>query len=175
MRKIYEILKNEYINMFGIKRLMIFRIILCYYRCIEYRAIVLIRIYLQRNKGFIKRLIRKKLALKYNIEIGINPKIGKNFRMPHIQNIIIGNEVIIGDNCVLYQGVTLGQKHNGINGYGEDPILRDNVTVFAGAKIFGKIEVGNNAIIGANAVVFKDVPQNTCAVGVPAKIIERKK
>ena len=174
MRKVYEILKNEYINMFGEKKLMLCRTILCYYRCIEYRAIVLIRIYLQENKGIIKKIIRKKLALKYNIEIGINPKIGKNLRLPHIQNIIIGNEVEIGNNCILYQGVTLGQKHNGISGYGEDPVLRDNVVVFAGAKVFGKIEVGKNAIIGANAVVFKNVPENTYAVGVPAQIIERK-
>lgn len=174
MKSIYVILKNEYINMFGEKKLMFIRTLLCYYRCIEYRAIVLIRIYLQRDKGILKKIIRKKLALKYSIELGINPKIGKNLRLPHIQNIIIGNEVVIGNNCILYQDVTLGQKHKGIKGYGEEPILKDNVVVFAGAKIFGKIEIGNNSSIGANAVVFKDVPDNSLAVGVPAKVIEGK-
>jgi len=172
MRELYNILKKEYINMFGKKDFLWIRTFLCYYRCIEYRVLVLIRLYLATKSKRIKAKCRKKLALKYSLEIGINPKIGNNLRITHIQGIIIGNEVVIGDNCTLYQQVTLGQKQNGIEGYGEDPILGDNVVIFAGAKVFGKIKIGNNTTVGANSVVFKDVPENSIAVGVPARIIE---
>lgn len=174
MKELYKICRTEYENMFGTKKYLAIRIPLCYYRCIEYRVLVLIRVYLSTKSKYIKKKCRKKLALKYSIEIGINPKIGKNLRIAHTQGIIIGNEVIIGDNCKLYQQVTLGQKKDGIEGYGDDPIIGDNVIIFSGAKVFGKIHIGDNSIVGANAVVFQDVQNNHCAVGVPAKIIERK-
>lgn len=173
MSEIIKILYNEYINMFGKKKILFARTLLCYYRCIEYRILVLIRLYLNTKNKKIKKKVRKKLAIKYKFEIGINPKIGKNLRIPHAQGIIIGNEVVIGDNCTIYQQVTLGQKDYGIDYYGTDPIIGNNVIIFAGAKIFGKVKVGNNSKIGANAVVFKDIPSNSVAVGIPAKIIRK--
>lgn len=173
MNNLYKIMSEEYINMFKKKKFMLLRVILCYKRVLEYRVLVLIRLYLKTTNKGLKKYIRKKLLLKYSVEIGINPKIGKNLRFAHFQGVIIGNEVVIGDNCKIYQQVTLGQKKNGVEGYGDDPIIGDNVIIFSGAKVFGKINIGNNAIIGANAVVFKDVPENSIAVGIPARIIER--
>lgn len=82
--------------------------------------------------------------------------------------VVIGETTIIGDNCLLYQGVTLG-------GTGKDkgkrhPTLGDNVMVGAGAKVLGPINIGNNVKVAANAVVLKDIPDNCTAVGVPARI-----
>ena len=175
MYNIYKMMLNEYENMFRRKKFEFLRIILCYYRVLEYRVIVLIRIYLMTKNKYLKGICRKKLLIKYNVEIGIRPKIGKNLRFAHFQGVIIGNEVEIGDNCILYQQVTLGQKENGLEGYGKDPKLGNNVIVFAGAKVVGKIKVGDNAIIGANSVVIKDVPNDCNAVGIPAVIKERRK
>ena len=82
--------------------------------------------------------------------------------------VVIGETTVIGDNCLLYQGVTLG-------GTGKDkgkrhPTLGDNVMVGAGAKVLGPINIGNNVKVAANAVVLKDIPDNCTAVGVPARI-----
>lgn len=92
-------------------------------------------------------------------------KIGKNIYFPHPQNIIIGDGSIVGDNCTIYHDVTLGQSR------GKFPKLGDGVIVYAGAKIMGDVKIGNNAIIGANAVVVKDVLDNQIVGGVPAKVI----
>ena len=92
--------------------------------------------------------------------------IGKHFRADHYFGIVIGSGVIIGDYCKMYQQVTIGQKN------GKFPQIGNNVTIYPGAKIIGDIKIGNNAIIGTNAVVLNDVPANAVAVGVPARIIK---
>ncbi|EHI98325.1 transferase hexapeptide repeat containing protein [Clostridium sp. DL-VIII] len=168
----FDILKKEYINIYGKRKMLMIRSFLLYYRSLEFRVVILIRYYLASENSQIKKHLRKKLSLKYHVDIGRNPKIGKNFRFAHFQGTIIGNEVVIGDNCTIYQQVTLGQKIYGLAGYGDDPILGDNIVIFAGAKVLGKIHVGNNSVVGANAVVLKDVPENSCAVGIPAHIIK---
>ena len=95
-------------------------------------------------------------------------QIGKGLFIDHGMGVVIGETTIIGDNCLLYQGVTLG-------GTGKDkgkrhPTLGDNVMVGAGAKVLGPINIGNNVKVAANAVVLKDIPDNCTAVGVPARI-----
>lgn len=72
----------------------------------------------------------------------------------------------IGKNCIIFQQVTVGMKN------GEKPIILDNVTITCGAKVLGGITIGNNVIIGANAVVVKDVPDNSVVAGIPAKVIK---
>lgn len=121
--------------------------------------------YLQKvNLMFIKRLIQNHLEVKYSILISMNAKIGENLKFDHFMGIVIGEGVVIGDNCKIYQQVTLGQKG------GEYPVVGDNVVIYAGAKVIGGVKIGNNALIGANAVVLHDVPDNSIAVGVPAII-----
>lgn len=163
-----DALISEYVNLFGIRKLVLLRALLCYYRTPKYRVVVLIRCSLKSNSTFMKKWYRNKLSVKYGVEMGNNPTIGKNLRIEHFQGLVIGNDVKIGDNCTLYQQVTLGQRDEMY------PTIGNNVIVFAGAKVLGNINIGDNTVIGANAVVLKDVPSNKCAAGVPARIIDKR-
>ena len=89
----------------------------------------------------------------------------------HISGIIMSPEVKIGKNFTIYQGVTVGRVHSGKKA--GVPTVGDNVTAFAGSKILGNIKIGDNVIIGANAVVLSDVPDNVTVGGIPAKIISQ--
>lgn len=158
---------SEYINLFGARRFLPLRALLCYYRTPKFRVVVLIRCLLKSKSPLTKRQYRNKLAVKYGVEIGTHPVIGSNLRIEHFQGVVIGDHVTIGNNCVLYQQVTLGQKD------GKYPAVGNNVIIYAGAKVLGDITIGDHAVIGANAVVIKDVPANQCAAGVPARIINK--
>ena len=105
------------------------------------------------------------------IEIHPGAKIGKGFFIDHGAGVVIGETTEIGDNCLVYQGVTLG-------GTGKEkgkrhPTLGNNVMVGSGARVLGPFKVGDNAKIAANAVVLEEVPPNCTAVGVPARIVKR--
>ena len=106
------------------------------------------------------------------IEIHPGARIGKSFFIDHGMGVVIGETAIIGDNVLLYQGVTLG-------GTGKEtgkrhPTLGNNVVVGAGAKILGNITIGDNSYIGANAVVIKNVPPNSTVVGIPGRITKQE-
>lgn len=155
---------NRYPN----KTVPFLRAILLYYRDPNFRVVVLIRCCVSKKKLYLKKWCCKKLQIKYNVLVSRNTKIGKNFRPEHYLGLVIGSGVIIGDNCVTYQQVTLGQKNDLY------PQIGDNVTIYAGAKIIGDIKIGDNVIIGANAVVLKDIPNGCTAVGVPARVINNE-
>ncbi len=118
-----------------------------------------------REGNIIKKMILHRLENKYHIIIGQQSKIGEGVHMPHPQNIVIGGQVKIGRRARIYQDVTIGQKKNTY------PIIGDDVIIYPGAKIIGNITIRNRAVIGANAVVIKDVLENTIVAGVPAKCI----
>ncbi len=103
------------------------------------------------------------------IEIHPGAKIGKGLVIDHGSGVVIGETAEIGDNCTLYQGVTLGGtgKHTGKR----HPTLGDNVMVGSGAKVLGPFTVGSGAKIASNAVVLEAVPENGTAVGVPARVV----
>lgn len=122
--------------------------------------------YKTKKELFFKMLFRKYLIKKYNCCIGIPTKIGKNLKTPHFFSIVIGGGAVIGDNCRILHNVTIGQNRN------KYPTIGNNVIIYAGAKIIGDVHVGDNAIIGANAVVTKDVPPNAIVGGIPAKVIK---
>jgi len=112
--------------------------------------------------------------LKYKLGISIVPstKIGSGFYIGHFGGIVVNNMCVIGKNCNISQGVTLGQANRGKNkGY---PILGDNIYIGPGAKIVGGVKIGNNVAIGANCVVTKDIPDNSVVVGVPGTVISNK-
>jgi serine O-acetyltransferase len=106
------------------------------------------------------------------IEIHPGAVIGRRFFIDHGMGVVIGETAVIGDDCTLYHGVTLGgtswQKGK------RHPTLGDDVVVGAGAKVLGPIEIGSGARIGSNAVVVRGVPANSTVVGVPGRLIERK-
>ena len=106
------------------------------------------------------------------IEIHPGATIGKGLVIDHGMGVVIGETAEIGDNCTLYQGVTLG-------GTGKDvgkrhPTLGNNVLVGAGAKVLGPFKIGDNSKIAANAVVLDEIPDNCTAVGIPAKLVRRE-
>ena len=118
---------------------------------------------------FIARWISQRARHKTGIEIHPGATIGKGLFIDHGMGVVIGETTEIGDNCTLYQGVTLG-------GTGKDqgkrhPTLGNNVMVGAGAKVLGPFTVGDNARVAAGAVVLDEVPPNATAVGVPAQVV----
>ena len=108
------------------------------------------------------------------LECHLSAVIGEGFFVAHTHGIVIGEGVILGKRVVIYNGVTLGASARGTHEKGRRyPIIEDEVTVYTGAKLIGPIVVGKGAVIGANAVVLKDVPPESVAVGVPARIFPR--
>lgn len=108
-------------------------------------------------------------GIKYGISIPFNTQIGKGLYIGHFGGIIVSSRAVIGDNCNISQNVTVGVANRGKNkGY---PTIGNNIYIGPGAKIFGSIKIGDNAAIGANCVVTKDIPNNAVVVGVPGKVI----
>lgn len=120
---------------------------------------------------FIARLISQISRSLTGIEIHPGAQIGKGFFIDHGMGVVIGETTIIGDNVLLYQGVTLGGT--GLHKGKRHPTIGNNVVIGGGAKILGNITVGDNSYIGANAVVIKDVPANSTVVGVPGRITKQ--
>ena len=121
---------------------------------------------------FAARAISQAAKMVTGIEIHPGATIGKGLVIDHGTGVVIGETAEIGDNCTIYQGVTLG-------GTGKDvgkrhPTLGNNVLVGAGAKVLGPFHIGNNTKIAANAVVLEEIPDNCTAVGIPAKIVRRE-
>lgn len=104
------------------------------------------------------------------IELPCEAQVGRRFRIDHFSGIIISGDSVFGDDVVIRNGVTVGLRHTGVRG---SPRIGNRVDIGAGAKILGPITIGDDSAIGANAVVIKDVPPNSIAVGVPARIISR--
>lgn len=118
---------------------------------------------------FLPRLISSFARFLTGIEIHPAAKIGKRFFIDHGMGVVIGATTIVGDDCLLYQGVTLG-------GTGKEtgkrhPTLGNNIVVGAGAKVLGNITIGNNVRIGAGSVVISNVPANCTVVGVPGSVV----
>ena len=105
------------------------------------------------------------------VEIHPAAQIGKHFFIDHAMGVVIGETAIVGDNCVLYQGVTLGGTGNETGK--RHPTLGNNVIVGVGAAVLGNITVGDNSKIGGGAVAVKDVPPNCTVVGIPGRIVKR--
>ncbi len=111
--------------------------------------------------------------LKYKMGISIPPEtqIGSGFYIGHFGGIVVNDRSVIGKNCNISQGVTLGQANRGKNK--GCPILGDNIYIGPGAKIVGAVTIGDNVAIGANCVVTKDIPDNSVVVGIPGKVISQ--
>ncbi len=125
-----------------------------------------------KEKFFAARAISQAARYVTGIEIHPGATIGKGLVIDHGMGVVIGETAEIGNNCTLYQGVTLG-------GTGKDvgkrhPTLGNNVMVGAGAKVLGPFKIGDNTKIAANAVVLDKIPDDCTAVGIPAKVVRRE-
>ncbi len=123
-----------------------------------------------RKFYFLARYISERCKRRTGIEIHPAAKIGSGLFIDHGTGVVIGETTVIGDNCTIYQGVTLG-------GTGKDkgkrhPTIGNNVTIGSGAKVLGPFTVGDNSKIAANAVVLSQVPPNSTCVGVPGRIVK---
>jgi serine O-acetyltransferase len=121
---------------------------------------------------FIPRLISHLSRFITGIEIHPGARIGGSVFIDHGMGVVIGETAIIGDYCLIYQGVTLGGT--GKESGKRHPTLGSNVVVGAGAKVLGNLEVGSNVRIGAGSVVLRDVPPDSTVVGIPGRIIYRE-
>ena len=124
----------------------------------------------------IARIISQFSRFLTGIEIHPKAKIGKNLFIDHGMGVVIGETSEIGDNVTIYHNVTLGGIAPSINSNDQrntkrHPTLENNVVVGSGAQILGPIIIKKNSLIGANAVVTKDVPENSVMIGIPAKVI----
>lgn len=121
--------------------------------------------------GLIHIVLSKMAEMLFGVTIGVSAKIGKRLVIEHSGAIVIHGNAVIGDDCVIRQGVTIGNRR--LNEPFAAPSLGHRVNVGAGAKILGAVQIGDDAEIGANAVVLQNVPPNSIAVGIPARIIFR--
>lgn len=139
-----------------------------------FHAVLLYRLahaLLQKGYPLTARTVSQFTRFVTGIEIHPGATIGRGLFIDHGSGVVIGETAVIGDNCTIYQGVTLG-------GTGKEtgkrhPTLGDNVMVGAGAKLLGNFTVGSGSKIAAGAVVLTDIPENATAVGVPAKVVRQ--
>lgn len=115
------------------------------------------------------RALARTVASLYGIELPYSAAIGRRVVFEHQHGIVVHGAAVIGDDCIIRHGVTLGMRSMGRRD--EAPVLGRGVEVGAGAKILGRVRIGDGAAIGANAVVLHDVPARAHAAGVPARIV----
>lgn len=127
--------------------------------------------YYTHNLHFLARYVSQRAARKTGIEIHPGAKIGRRLVIDHGTGTVIGETAEIGDDVLIYQGVTLG-------GTGKDtgkrhPTIGNNVMISAGAKVLGPFKIGDNSRVAAGAVVLEEVPPNSTVVGVPARVVRQ--
>ncbi len=125
----------------------------------------------KHNMMFLARLVSQRAARKTGIEIHPGATIGRRLVIDHGTGVVIGETTEIGDDVLIYQGVTLG-------GTGKDtgkrhPTIGNNVMISAGAKVLGPFKIGDNSRVAAGAVVLEEVPPNSTVVGVPARVVRQ--
>ena len=140
------------------------------YRFGRWRSTIRLR-WLRLPFSFLYKLLKPVSEILTGIELPCEVTLGRRFRIDHFGGIIISGDAVFGDDCVIRNGVTVGLRHTGVRGA---PFIGNRVDVGAGAKILGAIRIGDDVAIGANAVVLTDVPSNSIAVGIPARILPRK-
>lgn len=126
---------------------------------------------LRKLFSLIYKVLYKIIQIVTGIELPCEVIVGRNFVIDHFGGIIISGYARFGDNCRIRNGVVVGLRR-----VDEPvaPVIGNNVDIGAGAKVLGPIRIGDNSIIGANAVVIEDVPENSIAIGVPAVVKPRR-
>lgn len=123
--------------------------------------------------GALHLVLAKIAEMLCGVSIGVSAKIGRRLVIEHSGGIVVHGNSVIGDDCIIRQGVTIGNRR--LDRPREAPHIGNRVNIGAGAKILGAVRIGDDVEIGANAVVIADVPSGAIAVGVPARVISRTK
>lgn len=152
--------------------------LLAFFTSINFQVLFLYRhIHYFRSRSALHKLLMLLFSYrsrtKFQCYLSEKAQIGRGLNLPHPTGIVIGEDVVIGDNVTIFQQVTIGSHGKAQLGRAY-PVIEDHVTIYAGAKLIGNITIGRHAVIGANAVVNKDVPPYAVAVGVPAKIMNKR-
>ena len=122
--------------------------------------------YNRNGNSIMRDICERHIYNKFKCFVSCQSEIGEFVSFPHPVGIVIGFGVKVGNDCVIYQNVTLGQNK------GKYPQIGNNVVIFAGAKIIGNIKIGDNVIVGTNSVVIHDIPSNCIGAGNPAVIVK---
>jgi serine acetyltransferase len=145
---------------------------LAYHRFGNWRMDVKPKI-LRAPLSILYRFLYRRARNVYGIELPYTAQIGQGVIIEHQHGIVIHGNAVIGNNCIIRQGVTIGIRY--MDRPTEAPVIGDNVNIGAGAKLLGKITIGDNVNIGANAVVINSFPANNIVVGIPAKSLILRK
>lgn len=150
----------------------LFEAIICYpsIRAVLYHKLA--HYLYKKDRIILSRLISQRARRVTGIEIHPGAKIGENFFIDHGMGVVIGETAEVGNNVLIYHGVTLGGtgREKSVKRH---PTVEDDVIIGAGTKILGPITIGRGAKIGANSVVLKDVPPYSTAVGIPARVVKK--
>lgn len=141
------------------------------FRKVDFRWMVWYRLYQSKRHHFLSRLMLRHYSIKTGIQIGWRSKIGPGLVLVHCGDIAVNNEVVIGRNCTLYHGVTIGMEFRGKRK--GNPVIGDSVWIGSNACVVGKITIGDDVLIAPLAFVNFDVPSHSVVVGNPARIIPR--
>jgi serine O-acetyltransferase len=120
--------------------------------------------------SFIYKLAQLFVQAATGVELPCETQVGRRLRIEHAGDLVISGDAVLGDDVILRNGVTIGLRRTGTRG---SPVIGNRVDIGAGAKILGNIRIGDDVGIGANAVVLIDVPSDSIAVGVPARVRTR--
>ncbi len=126
---------------------------------------------LRKPLSFAYRLLKTVTQVMAGIDLPCEAVVGRRFRIDHFGGVIVSGDAVFGDDCVIRNGVTIGLRRRDEPG---SPVIGNRVDIGTGAKVLGPIHIGDDVVIGANAVVIRDVPAGSIAVGIPARIIARK-
>lgn len=141
-------------------------------RKLDFRWVLYFRLYQQRKyRHFLLRLALRRVSRRTGIQVGWKTKIGEGLVLVHCGNVAVNNEVVMGKNCTLYHGVTVGMEFRGERK--GNPVIGDCVWIGSNACVVGNITIGDDVLIAPLAFVNFDVPSHSIVIGNPAKIIHR--
>jgi len=169
MTDLFRNIKNDWVSHDRSSFRAGFRVLFVY-RLGNWRMTIKSKI-LRAPMSAVYRFLERRVRFKYGIELPYTVKLGDRVVFEHQHGIVIHGNCVIGNDCIIRQGVTLGNRY--LDKPYDAPVLGDNVNVGAGAKILGAVIVGSDATIGANAVVINDVNFGETVVGIPATVIRK--
>ncbi len=127
--------------------------------------------WLRRPLSLAYKFLKIAAQITTGIDLPCETRVGRRLRFDHFGGVIVSGDAVIGDDVIIRNGVTIGLKHTDVPGA---PVIGNRVDIGAGAKILGRITIGDGAVIGANAVVVHDIPAGATAVGMPARVLPRR-